>query len=242
MARRSDSPSARFAHGDRIARARVPMDRWRSWNAAKLPGRAVNRFVRGWVSRRLTIEVHRTACIVTHPPAGERSNDALVNPANERLAGTRFTPDECWRELYGDPLTGRWARDYATYPFQSIDGLVTEFGGDGLLRELEAVEEVRGVRCPAGGAVLTRSHGELKELYGALLHAVAPFYPGEAEAAAEAATVDWVASVDGPGQGWEATLTRTYRASLDEAMRHGLRSVAMPLLGAGARGARGDVT
>jgi hypothetical protein len=116
------------------------MDRWRSWNAAKLPGRAVNRFVRGWVSRRLTIEVHRTACIVTHPPAGERLNDALVNPANERLAGTRFTPDECWRELYGDPLTGRWARDYATYPFQSIDGLVTEFGGDGLQRELEAVE------------------------------------------------------------------------------------------------------
>ena len=123
-----------------MANFRYIMDRWRSWNAAKLPGRAVNRFVRGWVSRRLTIEVHRTACIVTHPPAGERLNDALVNPANERLAGTRFTPDECWRELYGDPLTGRWARDYATYPLQSIDGLVTEFGGDGLQRELEAVE------------------------------------------------------------------------------------------------------
>ena len=84
------------------------LDRWRSWNAAKLPGRAVNRFVRGWSSPRLTIEVHRTACIMTHPPGGETANDALVNPANERLAGTRFTPEECWRNLYGDPLTGRW--------------------------------------------------------------------------------------------------------------------------------------
>ena len=90
------------------------MDRWRSWNAAKLPGRAVNRFVRGWTSPGLTIEVHRTACIVTHPPAGERANDALCVPANERLAGTRFSPEECWRNLYGDPTTGRWDKDFAT--------------------------------------------------------------------------------------------------------------------------------
>ena len=26
----------------------------------------------------------------------------------------------------------RWDKDYATYPFQSIDGLVTEFGGEEL--------------------------------------------------------------------------------------------------------------
>ena len=79
------------------------MQSWRAWNAAKLPGRAVNRFVRGWVGERLTIEVHRTACVVTHPPGGERANRALVNAANERLAGARFTEDECWRELYGEP-------------------------------------------------------------------------------------------------------------------------------------------
>ena len=91
------------------------MDRWRSWNAAKLPGRAVNRFVRGWVSSRLTVEVHRTACIVTHPPGGEHANDALCVPANETLAGTRFTPEECWTQLYGDPITGRCDRS-SGYP------------------------------------------------------------------------------------------------------------------------------
>ena len=113
------------------------LDRWRSWNAAKLPGRAVNRFVKGWTSPQLALEVHRTACIVTHPPGIDR-NDALINPANERLAGTLFSPEECWRELYGDPVSGRWDRDYATYPFQSVDGLVTEFGGMELKVALEA--------------------------------------------------------------------------------------------------------
>jgi O-acetyl-ADP-ribose deacetylase (regulator of RNase III) len=102
-------------------------------------------------------------------------------------------------------------------------------------------QEHGGVRCSAGAAVLTRSHGELKELYGALLHAVAPFYPGETEAAAEAAGEAARGDGEGAAAGWEATLTRTYRASLDEAVRHGLRSVAMPLLGAGARGARGEL-
>ena len=59
------------------------LERWKTWSASKLPGRAVNRFVRGWAVPRLSlsIEVHRTACIVTHPPGGEGANDALCNPA-----------------------------------------------------------------------------------------------------------------------------------------------------------------
>lgn len=86
------------------------MDQWRQWSAQKLPGRAVCRLVASWRPVRTAapwcglaaIEVHRTACIVTHPPAGETANAALVNPANERLAGTDFSAEECRRHLLGE--------------------------------------------------------------------------------------------------------------------------------------------
>ena len=193
------------------------LDRWRTWNAAKLPGRAVNRWVRGWISPSLIIEVHRTACIVTHPPGGK--NCALINPANEQLVGTRFTPEECWKRLYGDPVFGRWDKDYATYPFQVIDGLVTEFGGDELQRELlhtSSMDREGDVRCPVGCAVLTRDIGELRELYRAVIHAVPPFYHGNKQ--------------------WEDQSIQTYHAALDCAAASGLTTIAIPLLGAGARG------
>lgn len=205
-------------HGFALYRSEK-MDRWRSWNAAKLPGRAVNRFVRGWTSPRLAIEVHRTACIVTHPPVGELANDALVIPANERLAGTRFSPEECWDNLYGNPTHGRWDEKYVTYPFQSIDGLVTEFGGDGLRLALEAQQaDATGERCPTGGAVLTRSHGEMLELFGHLVHAVAPFYRA------------------GEPKSWAEQTTSAYHSAFDVAATAGLTSLAVPLLGTGARG------
>ena len=199
------------------------MQRWQTWNAQKLPGRAVNRFVKGWLgsSPALTaIEVHRTACIVTHPPGGEDAKQGLINPSNERLAGTRFTPEECWRELHGDPTTGRWDKDLAVYPHQAIDGLVTEFGGEALRIALEAIPaDARGHRCPTGGAIATPAFFELTELYSTLIHAVAPFYhhlePAE----------------------WEERTIATYHAAFDASERSGLTTVAVPLLGAGARGA-----
>ena len=150
----------------------LAMQRWRAWNSQKLPGRAVNRYVKGWVQdnalcrNALTaIEVHRTACIVTHPPGGEDAKQVLINPGNETLAGTRFTPEQCWKELHGDPTTGRWSEDLAVYPHQSIDGLVTEFGGDELRVALEALPQINahGHRCPAGGAVVTEAYFELRE-------------------------------------------------------------------------------
>ena len=195
------------------------MQSWRAWNAAKLPGRAVNRFVRGWVGERLTIEVHRTACVVTHPPGGERANRALVNAANERLAGARFTEDECWRELYGEPAD-RADERYVTAAFSTVDGLVSAFGGDGLRRACAALPaDADGARCRAGGAVLTPSFGELREEYDAVIHAVAPFYrPGE------------------PRGAWAATLRGAYVAAFDVAAEAALPTIAVPLLGAGARG------
>ena len=196
------------------------MDRWRSWNAAKLPGRAVNRFIRGWSRNNLALEVHRTACIVTHPPGGEGANDALVNPANERLQGTSFSPEQCWKELYGDPTTGRWDKDYATYPFQSVDALVTEFCGDGLSKALAALPaDEHGVKVATGNAIVTRAHGELTELYSHLIHAVAPFYRLAPNAS-----------------DWEAQTKRTYHSALIAAQRENLNAIALPLLGAGVRG------
>lgn len=195
------------------------LDRWRSWNAAKLPGRAVNRFVRGWTSPNITIEVHRTACIVTHPPGDSRCN-ALVNPANERLVGTRFSPEQCWKELYGDPLHGRWDSDLATYPFQSIDGLVTEFGGGELQAALEALpDDGSGVRCPTGSAVVTRRCGELNEMFDAVVHAVPPFYRLAPDSSS-----------------WAGELTRSYHAAFEAAQLEGLTTLAVPLMGTGARG------
>ena len=199
------------------------MDRWRTWNAQKLPGRAVNRFVRGWIGRGNAlagIEVHRTACIVTHPPGGEQANDALVNPANPELVGTRFTPEECWTNLHGDPTTGRWDKEFVVYPHQAIDGLVTEFGGDELRIALEAKPaDGEGRRCPVGSAVVTPALSELRELYSSIIHAVPPFY-----------------RLHEPPD-WEAQLSATYHSAFNTAQRDGLLGLAVPLLGAGARGA-----
>ena len=65
-----------------------------------------------------------------HPPP---QCEALLNPANEQLVGTRFTPAECVRNLRG-------ARDDAIiYPPQVVDGLVHELGGAALAEALAAL-------------------------------------------------------------------------------------------------------
>ena len=185
----------------------------------------MNRYVRGWVGRAsalglAAIEVHRTACIVTHPPGGEHANRALVNPANEQLVGTRFTPAECWTNLHGDPVTGRWDKEYATYPHQAIDGLVSEFGGEELRMVIDAMPaDATGRRCPVGAARVTPACHELRELYTHLIHTATPSFR----------TLD-VAE-------WERQLSSAYHAALDTAHAERHTAIAMPLLGAGAKGA-----
>lgn len=119
-------------------------------------------------------------------------------------------------------MTGRWDRDYATYPFQSVDGLVTEFGGAELKLALEAhhADPVSGVRCPVGSAKVTRRCGELAELFDAVIHAVPPMYRLMPDA-----------------RSWVEQTTSTYHAAFDVAQREGLATLAVPLLGMGARGA-----
>lgn len=92
---------------------------------------------------------------------------ALLNPANERLVGTLFTPSEANARLLGEGLI---------YPCQSVDGLVAEFGGSELARACQALpvtEPGTGERCPVGEAVLTPAFGELVASFDILIHTVA---------------------------------------------------------------------
>jgi O-acetyl-ADP-ribose deacetylase (regulator of RNase III) len=136
---------------------------------------------------------------------------ALVNSANEGLSGTQFTPSECSRFL--SPGTT------IIYPPQSVDGLVTELGGSSLAAACERVPHV-----PTGGAALTPAFGELLNSFSYIVHACAPFHPGEAS---------------GPGERarWRHLMRTCYHAAFDVAHVQGLGVLAVPLLGAGARGA-----
>ena len=189
------------------------MQSWRAWNAAKLPGRAVNRFVRGWVGERLTIEVHRTACVVTHPPGGERANSALVNAANERLAGARFRGRVLARAL----RRARRPRRRAVRDGRVLDGRRTR----------ERVRRRAAPRAPRSrrrrrralprAARCSRRASRLREVRRRH-HAVAPFYrPGE------------------PRGAWAAPLRSAYVAAFDVAAEAALPTIAVPLLGGRAR-------
>ena len=167
----------------------------------------------------IDVELHLTPCIVTFPPHAGCS--ALVNPANERLEGTRFTPGECADRLA--PGTT------ALYPPQAVDGIVHGArGGDSsaddssgaslLAAALSALPVVVGddIRCPTGQAVATAAHGELSDCYEEIIHCVPPFYASPQ---------------------WRPLLLSAYANALRLATSRGAHSIAVPLLGAGARGA-----
>ena len=173
-------------------------------------------------TRALLVELHLTPCVVTNPPGPHV--DALVNPANERLAGKQFTPAECSRHLT--------AGTTLLYPPQVVDGLVHGMGGDSsggdssgataLAKALAAIPIVEGtdnVRCPTGAAVATKAYGELRHSFSTIIHAVAPFYDDDELAR------------------WRVLLRSTYRSALRVAAEARCEALALPLLGAGARGA-----
>jgi O-acetyl-ADP-ribose deacetylase (regulator of RNase III) len=183
-------------------------------------------------SKLAAIEVYRTSCIVTHPPAGELMNDALVNPANEKLVGTRFSPTECWYYLHG----GGQPEDLPCTPRECIDGIVTELGGAELRASLDAQPaDAAGNRCPVGGAVVTPAFSQLRDMYKSLIHVVPPRYKRfhilEQDQAAAGAQQEGV---------WARQLAATYRSAFDVAVTNGLTGIAVPLLGAGTKGAPTD--
>ena len=80
-----------------------------------------------------SLEVFISPCVVAFPPFPPRSNDsshahaavALINPANERLEGAKFSPGDAHKYL--PPLAGGDAFRYPlVYPEQCVDGLVHE--------------------------------------------------------------------------------------------------------------------
>lgn len=160
-----------------------------------------NTVIASWRAATHRVACSLTPCIVTSPPDGVT---ALVNPANERLQGTQFTPNECSRRLPGG-LAG------IIYPPQVIDGLVTELGGPAMAA---ALEEAGG--CMTGRAVVTPATGELTACFTHVVHTVAPFHGDEQ---------------------WREQLADAYRAAFDASCAAGLAELAVPLLGAGARGA-----
>ena len=148
------------------------------------------------------VELHVTPDIVAMPPGGGDGGgggdcDALVNPANEALQGTRFDPTEANARF---PNSGG-----RVYPEQTVDGAVTIAGGAAMYQACQAVREIpstgSGVRCPVGAAVVTPAHGELRNAYRAVVHAVPPKH-GDFE--------------------WERRLVQTYKSALDVAWGHGV--------------------
>ena len=122
---------------------------------------AQNTLIAAWRAGSHWVECSLTPCLVTSPPGGVA---ALVNPANERLQGTLFTPSECSRRLPGG-VAG------IIYPPQVVDGLVSELGGAALAAACEALGG-----CETGAAVVTPATGELTACFSHVVHAVAPMY------------------------------------------------------------------
>lgn len=94
-----------------------------------------------------------------------------------------------------------------------VDGAIHRAGGPTILEECRAIVARQG-GCPPGEAVITGA-GELPA--ARVIHTVGPIWGGDPEAA-------------------DATLASCYRASLDLARDHGLRTIAFPNVGTGVYG------
>src|SRR5579863_6187303 len=94
-----------------------------------------------------------------------------------------------------------------------VDGAIHRAGGPGIMRELDQIRAKQG-HCPTGSAVVTTA-GALPALH--IFHAVGPIYK------------------DGE-HGEPEHLTECYRACLDLAEEHGVRSMSFPAISTGAYG------
>ncbi|MDR3562544.1 MAG: O-acetyl-ADP-ribose deacetylase [Negativicutes bacterium] len=93
-----------------------------------------------------------------------------------------------------------------------VDGAIHAKGGPAIMRELDGIRKAQG-GCPPGQAVITTG-GCLKAKY--VIHTVGPIYSGQANDA--------------------AVLANCYRASLQLAQSHGLKTLAFPSISTGAYG------
>mmetsp|Transcript_79041 Transcript_79041/g.152680 ORF Transcript_79041/g.152680 Transcript_79041/m.152680 type:complete len:152 (+) Transcript_79041:3-458(+) len=73
-----------------------------------------------------------------------------------------------------------------------------------------------GIRCKVGAAVVTSATGALTPLFSRIIHTVPPMYQAP---------------------DWATALSNCYIAAVSLAWKSGVETLAVPLLGAGARGA-----
>jgi O-acetyl-ADP-ribose deacetylase (regulator of RNase III) len=171
--------------------------------------------------------------------------DVLINPANEHLVGTALNYFPRGGPCPPQPPTGLdrtvrgWcgmeAGAHMLYPAQTVDGIVQRVGGAALKAACQALpnyatdKEGSSVKCPVGKAVSTPACGGLGDYYRwQVVHTVAPYRT-------DATT-------------WREQLLATYTSALELSFSKqfvalaavgGTWSVAMPLIGSGARG--GDI-
>lgn len=105
------------------------------------------------------------------------------------------------------------------FPVSVVDGLVHQLGGWSLQAEIAMKRLVSKQPCPVGSAVRTSAgRGDLQREYDAIIHTTPPFYEHDDEP--------------------KAKLRQCYDAALNLAFESQEKdlTVAIPLLGAGARG------
>jgi len=196
-----------------------------------------------WVGRAagLRVECHLVPDIVRQAPALAHAG-TLVTPANELLAGTQRSYFPRGGPCPPPPPVGLETSSWGgmevgpnmVYPMQCVDGAVHAWGGK-VFREACRAALPPGGHCAVGSAVVTPACGQLAEHFRTVVHAVPPFRSDPR---------------------WRELLEETYASALRLAIGGALpaaqawslpwgspplppppAAVALPLLGAGARGA-----
>ena len=180
-------------------------------------------------SKTCSIEIYQASDIVSHfkVRSGVKNGlskqriDALINPCNPSLSGTKLPyfpvggplPNVPSKEISASTSWGGMeAGPGMMYPAQVVDGRVTIEGGGQLAQQLREIGS-----CPVGGAVITDATERLGEMYKYVIHTPTPFYNSSEES--------------------HKTLLKCYETSLHIACNHkNIMTVACPLLGAGCAG------
>jgi len=190
------------------------------------------------------VELWLTPCIVSMPPTPTSSScgSLLLVPSNERLCGTQFshfpvggpTPHKAIigenKKRASSPSrnTQNKISERIIYASETVDGTLTELLGTELREYVQrslpnlSQDDNFPIRCPTGSARKVPSVGILQQNFDAFILAVAPFW-GDAQ--------------------WHEKLLSAYLESFALAAAAasspvvGGHCLAVPLLGAGARGA-----
>lgn len=214
---------------------------------SRIASRLVHEF-HGHPSSKRKLQVWQTSCIVTNFAAyvGNRNQEELgtsphrilVNPSNPELSGCRRFPyfprggpvpsSKVYSSVHRDwqPLGfvsswgGMEVGKGMLYPVSVVDGLVHHLGGWKLQAEIKWLQCRSSTPCPVGSAIQTTAgNSSLAKHYDSILHTTPPFfkYNDTPETLLKSC--------------YESTLALVHKAATTEPTM-----VAIPLIGAGARG------